>query len=55
ANRRSWNATTDTGSNALAYRAGDTTIVVTYGGNVQKLTKTETDDKTRWIIDTTRI
>jgi prepilin-type N-terminal cleavage/methylation domain-containing protein len=54
-NRRSWNAATDTGSGALAYRAGDTTIVVTYGGNVQKLTKTEADDKARWIIDPTKI
>jgi prepilin-type N-terminal cleavage/methylation domain-containing protein len=54
-NRRSWNATTDTGANALAYRAGESTIVVTYGGNVQKLTKTEADDKTRWIIDPTKI
>jgi prepilin-type N-terminal cleavage/methylation domain-containing protein len=52
--RTAWNSTTDAG-NGLAYRAGgDTTLVVTYGGTAQKLTKTEADDKARWCIDPTK-
>lgn len=54
-NRNAWNSAADTGSNALAYRDGANTIVVSYGGTVQKLTRAQADEKDRWIIDPTRI
>ena len=43
AGRSNWNSSTDTGSNALAYRDGANTIVVSYGGTVQKLIRAQAD------------